>query len=86
MECVLFDRQCSNCGECEICDLNPSKICDNCCECIEAKTDFAELRVDAVVDAETYLQEGLDLDEAELLDDEDFPGGEEARNARGERK
>ena len=29
-ECVLYDRECCNCGECLRCDLNPEKICDNC--------------------------------------------------------
>ena len=29
-ECVLYDRKCIECGECDMCDLDPSKICDNC--------------------------------------------------------
>ena len=29
-ECVLYDRECINCGECLHCDLDPEKICDNC--------------------------------------------------------
>ena len=34
-ECVLYDRECCNCGECLRCDLNPEKICDNCGQCLE---------------------------------------------------
>jgi hypothetical protein len=29
-ECVLYDRKCTGCLECEICDLDPNKVCDNC--------------------------------------------------------
>ena len=29
-ECVLYDRECIGCGECDRCDLDPEKICDNC--------------------------------------------------------
>ena len=25
-ECVLYDRKCIGCGECELCDLDPLKI------------------------------------------------------------
>jgi hypothetical protein len=45
--CVLKEgKVCTNCGECDICDLDPNKICDNCCKCIEGKNkDFGELRL-----------------------------------------
>jgi len=33
-ECVLYDRKCINCGECEKCDLDPNKKCDNCGKCL----------------------------------------------------
>ena len=32
--CVLYDRECIECGECNLCDLDPTKICDNCGKCI----------------------------------------------------
>jgi len=47
--CVLHDRFCNNCGECNYCDLNPAKICDNCCECIEQKTDYRTLKIDKII-------------------------------------
>lgn len=28
-QCVLYDRECIDCGECQRCDLDPDKICDN---------------------------------------------------------
>ena len=34
-ECVLYDRDCIGCGECDRCDLDPEKICDNCMKCVQ---------------------------------------------------
>lgn len=48
-ECVLYDRKCINCGECDICDLNPKKICDNCGMCIESGNDYNIVDVDLTV-------------------------------------
>lgn len=49
-ECILEDKECTNCGECDICDLNPNKICDNCCQCIEADTDFKGIYIDDIIE------------------------------------
>lgn len=46
-ECVLYDRECIGCMECEICDLNPDKICDNCGECLDFKDD-AVIKIDGI--------------------------------------
>ena len=34
--CELYDRECIGCLECEICDLDPNKVCDNCGKCKSA--------------------------------------------------
>ena len=47
--CVLYDRECINCGECEMCDLDPLKICDNCGKCIDMK-DYAAIKIDSISD------------------------------------
>ena len=39
--CVLYDR------ECEICDLDPNKVCDNCGKCIEMD-DVASIKIDKI--------------------------------------
>lgn len=39
-QCVLYDRECVDCGECMFCDLEPTKICDNCGKCIDFKDDY----------------------------------------------
>ena len=46
-ECVLYDRECINCGECDICDLDPKKKCDNCGKCIEMD-DVASIKIDKI--------------------------------------
>ncbi|HOB81846.1 MAG TPA: hypothetical protein PLJ33_03020 [Peptococcaceae bacterium] len=34
-KCELDEnKQCDNCGECNLCDLEPDKICNNCCKCL----------------------------------------------------
>ncbi len=46
--CVLYDRECIGCLECEICDLNPAKICDNCGKCLDIKDD-AVIKIDKII-------------------------------------
>ena len=45
-ECVLYDRVCINCGECDICDLDPKKKCDNCGACLEMDDDYSTVDVE----------------------------------------
>ncbi len=47
-KCVLYDRECTGCMECEICDLNPDKICDNCGQCLDIKDD-AVIKIDKII-------------------------------------
>ncbi len=47
-KCVLYDRECIECGECNMCDLDPGKICDNCGKCIEIDSDYAEIEIESV--------------------------------------
>lgn len=39
-ECVLYDRVCENCGECDQCDLEEGKRCDDCGKCIESLSEY----------------------------------------------
>ena len=48
-ECVLYNRTCINCKECDYCDLDKEKICDNCCKCIESEKDFNSVIIDDVI-------------------------------------
>lgn len=45
-QCELYDRECINCGECDICDLDPNKHCDDCGKCIEDAEDYRSITID----------------------------------------
>lgn len=47
-QCVLYDRECIGCLECDVCDLNPDKICDNCGQCLNIKDD-AIIKIDKII-------------------------------------
>lgn len=47
-ECVLYERECIGCMECEICDLDPDKICDNCGQCLDIRDD-AIIKIDEII-------------------------------------
>lgn len=61
-ECVLNDRECIECGECNICDLDPDKICDNCCKCIDVDADYKSVDIDEILEDD----ESIVLDAEEL--------------------
>ena len=47
-ECVLYDRECIGCMECEMCDLDPNKVCDNCGKCLDIR-DYATIKIDGII-------------------------------------
>lgn len=57
-KCVLYDRDCIGCGECEFCDLDPLKICDNCGKCLNMG-DYAAFKIDSI-DGVEVSREHLD--------------------------
>ncbi len=60
--CVLYDRACIECGECNMCDLDPTKVCDNCKKCIGLTdgTQYRAIRIDGIIDADMDASEYLD--------------------------
>lgn len=50
-KCILDeDKFCNECGDCDFCDLNPFKKCDNCGRCLEdGDKEYRELKIDSVV-------------------------------------
>ena len=44
--CVLYDRECIGCGECDRCDLDPDKICDNCMKCVTGEAEYRSVAID----------------------------------------
>lgn len=47
-KCVLYDRECIGCLECETCDLDPNKTCNNCGKCLDIKDD-AIIKIDKII-------------------------------------
>jgi len=59
-ECVLYDRLCTECGECLRCDLDPEKICDNCGACLdESGDDFASILITAMENPDDGMMQTL---------------------------
>lgn len=54
-ECVLYDRLCIECGECDLCDIDPQKVCDNCMQCIQSSSDYRAIRIDGVLTDEEKI-------------------------------
>ncbi len=53
-KCVLYDRDCIGCGECDRCDLDPEKICDNCMKCVRSDAEFRSILIESILlDKET---------------------------------
>jgi len=50
----IFDEtsKCVSCGECDLCDLDPNKICDNCGACLDSyntnEKGFIEIPIDKI--------------------------------------
>lgn len=91
--CVLYDRECIECGECNMCDLDPTKVCDNCGKCIgldhtDKSPEYRAIKVDGIIDEtmdpNDYLYDEETLDDSE--EDEDLFGDDLFPFVRGNRK
>jgi hypothetical protein len=74
--CIFNDRKiCSNCGECDVCELNSNKKCNNCGKCLELEGyDVKAIKIDEVFEDEVLeeLDDSLyEKNEADLSDEED---------------
>jgi hypothetical protein len=47
--CVLYERECIGCGECDRCDLNPEKTCDNCMKCVNGDAEYRGITIDRIM-------------------------------------
>lgn len=48
--CILEDRECTHCMECEMCDYVEDKVCDNCGKCIDSDAAYRAIDVESVRD------------------------------------
>ena len=55
-ECVLYERVCIGCGECDRCDLDPNKICDNCMKCVNGDSEYRAITVEDIQLENEYLR------------------------------
>ena len=47
--CLLVDDKiCNGCGECDRCDLDPEKLCDNCMKCMGDAVDFRTITISGI--------------------------------------
>ena len=66
-KCLLYDRECIECGECNMCDLESGKVCDNCMRCVEDDSDYKEIIIEEIVDGiENALPVEPVIDDQEL--------------------
>ena len=63
-QCVLYDRVCIGCGECDRCDLDPEKICDNCMKCVLGENkDYIGIQIDSIQLEHEYSDQGLNTNQ-----------------------
>lgn len=53
-ECVLESgKECTACGQCNVCDLDEAKICDNCCRCL-GEADYSAVAITEIILPEEF--------------------------------
>lgn len=55
--CILYDRECIDCGECDICDLDPNKFCDSCGKCLELG-EYASIKITKILQSDDEVSDG----------------------------
>lgn len=80
-QCELYDRECINCGECEICDLDPKKHCDNCGCCIDEVDEYRSVTIDDFInqnvskeEIERMRKQLTEVENEEIEDSKDLRG------------
>jgi len=48
-KCILYERECIDCGECDMCELDPKKRCDNCMKCVNDGAEYRAVIVDEII-------------------------------------
>ncbi len=48
-ECLLEPgNECTECGRCNLCDLDENKLCDNCCRCL-GEADYSAVQITEII-------------------------------------
>ena len=87
-KCILEDKLCTNCGQCDDrCELDPTKICDNCFRCLEIDDRaYIEIPISGVYTGEDYVPDDPRMDVAPRphIHAQTLPGLAGERRRRGE--
>ncbi|WP_446899617.1 hypothetical protein ACSVC9_06950 [Clostridium sp. LBM24168] len=65
----IFDseKSCNNCGECNVCDLNPNKKCNNCGKCLEMEGyDMRAIKIDSIIEDENEVEDYIEDDKTNI--------------------
>lgn len=60
MKYCIFNKskECNDCGDCSVCDLDKNKICNNCGKCLELEGyDLRAIKLDEIIDNEAEIKE-----------------------------
>jgi len=58
--CVIVEENiCDNCGFCDTCEFDSTKVCDNCMKCIglDGETDYVGIIIDKIEGYERYRKD-----------------------------
>jgi hypothetical protein len=69
--CLLDEnKKCTNCKECDKCDLNPEKICNNCGKCLDLEGyAHKEVIIDKILENPDEIEEYEESLEEEEIDE-----------------
>ena len=57
MKFILYDRECIDCGECDMCELDPTKRCDNCMKCVNSDAEYRGVIIDEIISSDKSNQQ-----------------------------
>lgn len=63
--CVFqIEKECTHCGECDTCDLDPKKTCNNCGKCLNLEGyDSKIVNIGEILDTESEVEDNLKISE-----------------------
>ncbi len=47
-ECIFENKPCTDCGKCDMCELDPTKRCDNCMKCVNNGAEYRAVYIDRI--------------------------------------
>lgn len=72
--CILKEgKECDNCNECNVCDLDRNKICNNCGKCLQMEgIDIRAIKIDEIIEDNEEMEDLFGEDEKEEPRVDDF--------------